>query len=855
MKNFTLVLALCCGLFFCGCQSGAPKEKGTLVIHSGSRYQIVYPDRSKNPGTTRKLKETAELIRKAFKETIGADFPVVQESRRSESRKSIFLGNTRALKAKGARPLYFKNFDFRIWEHKGNLYLAGSDRHRFNSSKPDGSYKSYILGTTLAAVYFLEKFLDVRFLYPGEPGIDFVRKQEIRIPVAYKHKGIPNLKHATGRNYSFFYDYANSNFGAGTLKSHGGHSYYRAVPEKKYAKSNPEYFAMQGSGKQKKRSSTGNHLCISNKEVQRLIYQQVIDALDAGAEISELAQTDGYIPCLCDGCEKYGNTSDQGEKLWILHRDIAEKVLKARPDKKVMIISYGPTVEPPKSFKEFPDNVMIELCRYTPESFEAWSKVKVPHGFMVYIYNWGYYNTTGLTPKRTPAFAAEQARLFIKNKVKGIYRCGFGENFGLEAPTYYVYGKILEDPARNELQVLDEFYRRAFKECYAPMKVFYDTLFERLEIYTRLSQAKAAAAVKPRVLLSMIYTADLLDVMEKQLARSEAMAKDPKVKKRLELVRIEFDYTRNLSQILSFYSVYRLRPTRQNLNVLLDAVEARNRMIDSFYDAKGKIKVPAGWKGLPFFEFIPKRLMRTNGRLRAPIEAPLTWDVGLLRKIKTLPGSTRPRMTVKKAKGAVTLSDFNKGVWAAAPWQELNGIQLGKVSEQTRFKMLYDDRNLYLAVETDLPDKRRHTAFGQDGPAWKADCIEVVLDPAGRRDNYYHFIYNPVPGSSYDAAVGFIEDVLDPRYNKADTSWNGNWRYASKRSGNKWYSLMTVPFADLKVKPRSGMIWTLNVGREIQVPPGEKGNPKTLKELALWSPSFESLSFHDKDSFGEAVFE
>ena len=100
MKNFTLVLALCCGLFFCGCQSGAPKEKGTLVIHSGSRYQIVYPDRSKNPGTTRKLKETAELIRKAFKETIGADFPVVPESRRSAGRKSIFLGNTRALKAK-----------------------------------------------------------------------------------------------------------------------------------------------------------------------------------------------------------------------------------------------------------------------------------------------------------------------------------------------------------------------------------------------------------------------------------------------------------------------------------------------------------------------------------------------------------------------------------------------------------------------------------------------------------------------------------------------------------------------------------------------------------------------------------
>ena len=103
--------------------------------------------------------------------------------------------------------------------------------------------------------------------------------------------------------------------------------------------------------------------------------------------------------------------------------------------------------------------------------------------------------------------------------------------------------------------------------------------------------------------------------------------------------------------------------------------------------------------------------------------------------------------------------------------------------------------------------------------------------------------------------MGFIEDVLDPRYNKADVSWNGSWKYESRRQNNKWYSMITIPFADLKVKPASGMIWTINVGREIHIPQGKGRSSTTLRELALWSPSLETLSFHDKDSFGEAVFE
>ena len=864
MKHLLLLAAAAALFIFSGCQSSAPEKTPDLVLHAHSRYQIVVPDRHANPGTSRYVKQTAELLQLAFKETIGAEFPVVTESKRSAGAKNIFIGNTRALKSHGIRPLMlFKDYDYGIWIHKGNIYLAGADRHRFNKRQIALNHNGYIIGSMRAAVDFMERFMDVRFLYPGIVGTDFVKKEKLTFPGKYKFKGTTTLKHMPGRNYDFIYDYANSNYGPGTLRSHGGHSYYGAVPEDKYGKTNPEYFAMQGAGKDKKRNSSGNHLCISNKEVQKLIYKHLLKSLDEGSEIAELAQTDAYQPCKCDNCEKLFGVKKHSEKLWILHRKMAEQLMKDRPGKKVMIIAYNPTQDPPETFNEFPENTMVELCKYSPAAFEKWSKIKVPQGFLVYIYNWGYYNMTGVTPKRTPDFLARQARLFIRNKVKGVYRCGFGENFGMEGPAYYVYGKLLEDPNRNENQLLDEFYRRAFREAAAPMRVFYETLFPRLELYSRLSGDGFEGEPKyvpfiprnPRILLGMIYTAEVLEVMEKQLSRAEAMAKEPKVKKRLDLVRREFNYTRSLAQILSFYSTYRLFPDRHNLDVLLDAVEARNKMIDSIYDAKGRVKLIPGWKEIPLFGRISKGLMMTNGRLRAPIEAPLTWNVKLLREKKIIPGAVKSRMTIRKAVGKVEFGDFDKGAWSRAPWIKMNGIQLGEVSEQTRFKTLYDADNLYIAFESDLPDNRPHKAFGSDGPCWREDAIEVVLDPAGDRLRYYHFIYNPPANSYYDSAVGFIEDVLDPRYNKADVSWNGSWTYKNVRKNNKWYSLMTIPFADLKVKPASGMTWTMNVGREIHIPTSEGRSSKSIRELALWAPSLESLSFHDKDSFGEAVFE
>ncbi len=845
-----IIALLFATLVLTGCSTNKPPKAAPVAL--GSNYQIVLPDRYDNPGTEKYLLQAATRLQSAIQETCGYKLPICRESTVKPEKPGIFIGNTAKLREYDFKPETFSDFNCVIATRGADIFLAGNDRHSSGNSQKAEHYARYVLGSVKAMVVFMEDYLGTRFLLPGEIGtatssgfktMDGELIREIK----------PMLNYATGRHQELIYDYANNNFGRGYYHTYGGHSYYHAVPKDKYAQSNPEYFTLSGG----QRDSAGNHLCISNPQVQELIYQNVLERLDAGAETAELAQTDGYRACECDNCHKYGNTSDQAEKLWILHRGMAERLLKDRPGKKVMIISYSPTFNPPATFNSFPDNVVIELCAYSPAAFAAWQKIKVPGGFTTYIYNWGIYPMPGMTPKRTPDFCAAQIRLFAANNVKGIYRCGFGENMGLEGPSYYVYGKMLDNPKQSTSVLLKEFYQGAFAEAAGPMTEFYHTLYGRLKVYSALETAAISDAnpvdrrnlpPNPRILLAYIYSPDVLDMMASNLARAEKLAVQPKVKKRLELVRKEFDYTRNLAAIAHLYNGYRTNPTQANFDQLATLIDARNAMIDSNYNAKGQMKPIPGWPEIQFLGNSTREVLKSNGRLSATLGAPYTWNTALLRQNNILPGTGKKTLSIVKVNGMISPDNFESGAWSKAQWHQLNGIQLGSIKEQTRFKVIYDAQYIYFGLETDLPATQQFSTAGRDGKCWGQDCLELVIDPFGSREKYFHFIINPIENSSYDSAFGLIDDPLNPLYGQSDRSWNGTWQYFNKRTGDKWLAMFKIPFADFGIAtPEKGTNWTLNVGRE--------SFRAKAPELSLWSPNFETMSFHDRESFGEAIFE
>ena len=96
--------------------------------------------------------------------------------------------------------------------------------------------------------------------------------------------------------------------------------------------------------------------------------------------------------------------------------------------------------------------------------------------------------------------------------------------------------------------------------------------------------------------------------------------------------------TKDLARVLALFDSYRAAPGGDALKKLLDAIESRNKRIDALYDARNRMRRLTGWPELPVFADAPKSLLMTNGRGAAAIEAPLLWDVKLLRE-KGVPGA------------------------------------------------------------------------------------------------------------------------------------------------------------------------------------------------------------------------
>ena len=183
------------------------------------------------------------------------------------------------------------------------------------------------------------------------------------------------------------------------------------------------------------------------------------------------------------------------------------------------------------------------------------------------------------------------------------------------------------------------------------------------------------------------------------------------------------------------------------------------------------------------------------------------------------------------------------------PYTAISGIQAGSVKLKTWFKLMYDSKNFYAAFKVELPAKRSYTPQGHDGSAPARDCLEFFIDPAARKEIYYHLLWNPIAKSTYDAARGLITDPLDPKFNTFDRGWNGKWQVRNYRKGDTWYCVLTVPYTTLKsAPPKPGSRWLLNIART------DYFSPKSEPELSLWSPNLENMTFHDPECFGTAVF-
>ncbi|MBM4048324.1 MAG: DUF4838 domain-containing protein, partial [Planctomycetes bacterium] len=703
----------------------------------------------------------------------------------------------------------------------------------------------------------------------NSPAIEFLKTPVIAVPADLRVQKTPfirfNTAHPSGGS---FYDLANNRFPR-VDDVFGGHTYERAVPVAKHGATCPEYFALVG-GKRVGAESGKAQYCISNPKVQELIHEDLIGWLDRGYESVDLGQPDGFRPCQCANCAKLFDTGDDwSEKLWLFHRQLAERVLAARPGKQVTMMSYILTAMPPKTFKAFPKNTRIMLTGTNEEDIAPWRGHDVPGGFTSYLYNWCPNLGTRYTPMRTPAYVEAQAKRLAANKIQAIYRDGPGILFGLEGPVYYTMGRMFDDPEGLQAKdLVHEFCGAAFGKAAPHTLQFYDQLYHAIELYSQYLGTRSPAWTyndiygrrrkhlsDPFQLLGFLYTPNLLASLETQLAQAEKVADTDKVKVRLALVRREFDYVRGVARVIHLCHAYQIQPDLASRDRLLDAIDARNAEIESYYDAKGRsasADAPAAGRPKPtawaYVMFPPpghdaKHLRLAYDGYQEPFaDSPMNWDTKAMRQAP-LPGAKR--LSVRQADGPVTLD--------APPWNRATAIQLGglpadtKVSRQTAARALYDDAGLYLRIESELPA----ALMASDVAVPQQESLDIYLAPVAGRDVCYRFTVGPRAESKSDAASGLITDAMDPRHGKFDPDWSGDWKYDTRLEPekNRWLALIRIPFKTLGVeRPAAGAFWRGNLGR-VHV-----ASPDRI-ERSVWSATASTKAADDRNSFGELVFE
>lgn len=836
-----------------------------LGFRGKSKHQIVVPDAFADALAESSVTRAADLVQQAFAAN-RITLPIVKESALDAARPAFFIGATKFAAANGADTRELSGFAYRHKVVGRNVIIAGHDApdtlagKRANSREPELPFE----GTLFGAAEFVHRHVGARFLSPDESGTIFVPQSIIHVPPTLDVQSAPHFGEHDMKNGTDLFYVANHCRRFIRIWSRFGHQHPSAVPIAEYGKSHPEYFILTGNLRQPEVGATDGQLCLSNPEVQELIYKHVLVRCDEGFDVVELGQADGFRPCQCEKCAAmydvrpttkptdgiaFNNDPAWGEKIWILHHGLAVRLMKDRPGKKVMLTSYGPTIAPPRTVREFPPNTIIEMMHSDAEAFAAWKQLKVPGGFSAYLYNWGNFHLVGLTPLQTVASIAEQNRLLVENNVQSVQVNGSpgAGQWGLEGPNIYIYLRLGIDPkTQTAQQLFDEYLQAAFRESENAMRRFFVNLQKRVELWQTIRTYAYQSGRDPIFALGTLWTPDVITSLEEDLASAESSAQLPEVKRRLDIVRYEFDYLKHLALVINAWRNHQAMNSAASLTQLFDAIDARNAFISGIVNGDAKYER----KKNPAYRFASDmNSLKYAGRYLD--RAPFNWDT---TKLRANPGALiqqNQSLAIERATGPLTLD--------SPRWEKTESHTLlpsdgmAKLQVATSFRVLCDDANLYIRVSGEQPaDKMNFVARGHDAELWLQESIVVNVSPLADRSRYFYFAYEPEPTSFNEAEHGFITDYLHPRYGWNDESWNGAWTFETKLVKNRWESMAVIPFETLRTKPpKPGETWMLNVGR-VHFLNAEK--KKDSRELSAWTGKLNASRIPGDASFGKATF-
>ena len=128
-------------------------------------------------------------------------------------------------------------------------------------------------------------------------------------------------------------------------------------------------------------------------------------------------------------------------------------------------------------------------------------------------------------------------------------------------------------------------------------------------------------------------------------------------------------------------------------------------------------------------------------------------------------------------------------------------------SRKTRAYLMYDDKNLYVAIYAyDDPARITHRLLRRDAPLQDDDGVRILIDSFGTRRDSYFFATNP---------NGARVDALTENNQSFREEWDQIWNVAAKVVEDGWIAEFAIPFQSISFDA-SLEDWNLQIIRTIR---------------------------------------
>lgn len=761
MKRYTILFAIFCLAFTCFSKDLVIATKGVP-----SRYQIVYPNSSTFPSTSlyQYVRLAGTFLQKSIKNATGVTLSLVSEASKSSSKKSIYIGGTNALKAAG-----LSTEDFAKWEHAiavrgDDIFIYGTDWG--NPIGSDGWFVRMTHGSLKAACVFAEKFVSTRVVGydKGKNGVDAYPEgivtlpmNEVTVPSDFSYRYKPDILNSSADSYGLLYHVANNYYWASGA-SFDVHWPPQAIPTATYATSHPEYFALISG-----RRNTA-HYCFSNPDVQELLYKEALARADKGYSVVEFGQQDGFIGCECEACKKLFNTDDWGEKLWRLNSMLAARLKKERPNVQVAIASYGPTHQTPKSFDQFPVDMILDIAPMDKKLCAAFEEFNLS-GVACWAYMGGEFRPSGYSTGYSFNGLRKELDFYRSAHVSYIYDCGIDTAHALSAPWIYAWLRWRGDSNEDAETILHDYCRYAFGEKAEEAFVkFFQLIDDRLEEFPLdetqdYNDLEAQSNGKAITLWQNRYPADVVAELERLF--NEAIALCDENNKLLPSLKTEFKYLKLSADVCNTLKNWQADTNYENGCALADALETRNNFINGLPVSGGLIT----GQGL---EGVELKKLKAGGRMLGIFGGVFEMDPALFRQ----------RSAYVQA---IPVKDFKDDAWNDAPVCSLMPLKdnSGASPLNVNFQVGYTDTAFLFKITSPLVNSVTNTTSGD---LWANNDVKEIFMAAG--NSMTQFAFSPVKDSK------FVYDIA------GGTSRIKNWTHTDTVTNGVWYSEVTLPFYD-----------------------------------------------------------